>query len=164
MQTETKLALEQTQYGVSYEVSSDAKVFTMTMEILPEPTTNKLCEDGSEITKDGKVIGNEIRKNGLYAMKLGNKSQDKLCVATLDDNSTLYHRRLVEESLNVTFDESPPPTKLSPLMDDYVGEEEAIENKVKVDSIIENESLEVDEYSASVRRFVADLLHVPPNG
>ncbi|GJT34275.1 retrovirus-related pol polyprotein from transposon TNT 1-94 [Tanacetum coccineum] len=51
-------------------------------------------EDGSEITKDGKVIGNGIRRNGLYVMKLGNKSQDKLCLAILDDNSTLWHRRL----------------------------------------------------------------------
>ncbi|GJU04899.1 retrovirus-related pol polyprotein from transposon TNT 1-94 [Tanacetum coccineum] len=33
----------------------------------------------------------------------------------------------VEESLNVTFDESPPPTKLSPLVNDDVGEEEDIE-------------------------------------
>ncbi|GJV55999.1 zf-CCHC domain-containing protein [Tanacetum coccineum] len=46
-------------------------------------------EKGSEITKDGKVIGNEIRKNGLYVMKLGNKSQDILCLATLDGNSNL---------------------------------------------------------------------------
>ncbi|GJU58212.1 integrase, catalytic region, zinc finger, CCHC-type containing protein [Tanacetum coccineum] len=37
----------------------------------------------------------------------------------------------VEESLNVTFDESPSPTKLSPLVDDDVGEEEAIENNIK---------------------------------
>ncbi|GKD96232.1 retrovirus-related pol polyprotein from transposon TNT 1-94, partial [Tanacetum coccineum] len=29
----------------------------------------------------------------------------------------------VEESLNMTFDESPPPTKLSPLVDDDVGDE-----------------------------------------
>ncbi|GJS14398.1 hypothetical protein Tco_0408870 [Tanacetum coccineum] len=43
MRTETKLALEQTQKGASYEVSSDTKVFTMTMEILPKPTSNKLC-------------------------------------------------------------------------------------------------------------------------
>ncbi|GJZ75906.1 retrovirus-related pol polyprotein from transposon TNT 1-94 [Tanacetum coccineum] len=127
-------------------------------------------EEDSEIIKDGKVIGNGIRKNGLYIMKLGNKSQDKLCLATIVDSSTLWHRRLghanmrliqslsskelvrnlpklkydkhfcdackigkqahmiilVEESLNVTFDESPPPTKLSPLVDDNVGEEEAI--------------------------------------
>nr|GEV22008.1 copia protein [Tanacetum cinerariifolium] len=38
----------------------------------------------------------------------------------------------VEESLNVTFDESPPPTKLSPLVDDDVGEEEAIKKNTKV--------------------------------
>ncbi|GJU53240.1 hypothetical protein Tco_1226954 [Tanacetum coccineum] len=53
----------------------------------------------------------------------------------------------VEESLNVTFDESSPPTKLSPLVDDDVCEEEAIERKVKVDNNnVENESIEVDEY------------------
>nr|GEY38293.1 retrovirus-related Pol polyprotein from transposon TNT 1-94 [Tanacetum cinerariifolium] len=45
-------------------------------------------EDGSEITKDDKFI-----ENGLYVMKLGNKSQDKLSLATLDDNSTLLHRK-----------------------------------------------------------------------
>nr|GEW68089.1 retrovirus-related Pol polyprotein from transposon TNT 1-94 [Tanacetum cinerariifolium] len=43
-------------------------------------------EDGSEIIKDDKVIGNGIRKNGIYVMKLGNKSQD--------NNSALWHRRL----------------------------------------------------------------------
>ncbi|GJU45528.1 retrovirus-related pol polyprotein from transposon TNT 1-94 [Tanacetum coccineum] len=53
----------------------------------------------------------------------------------------------VEESLNVTFDESPPSTKLSPLVDDDVGEEEAIENNTKVvsNNNIEDESIEVDE-------------------
>ncbi|GJY98777.1 retrovirus-related pol polyprotein from transposon TNT 1-94 [Tanacetum coccineum] len=53
----------------------------------------------------------------------------------------------VKESLNVIFDESPPPTKLSPLVDDDVGEEEAIERKVKIDNnSLENESIEVDEF------------------
>ncbi|GKB96438.1 retrovirus-related pol polyprotein from transposon TNT 1-94 [Tanacetum coccineum] len=42
-------------------------------------------EEGSEIIKDGKIIGNGIRKNGLYVMKLGNKSQDKLS-PLVDDN------------------------------------------------------------------------------
>ncbi|GJW73815.1 hypothetical protein Tco_0133185 [Tanacetum coccineum] len=53
----------------------------------------------------------------------------------------------VKESLNVTFDESYPPTKLSPLVDDDVGEEEAIENNTKVvnNSNKEDESIEVDE-------------------
>ncbi|GJW43983.1 hypothetical protein Tco_0072782 [Tanacetum coccineum] len=53
----------------------------------------------------------------------------------------------VEESLNVTFDESPPPTKLSPLGDDDVGEEEAIRKntKIVITNNEEDESIEVDE-------------------
>ncbi|GKE38888.1 retrovirus-related pol polyprotein from transposon TNT 1-94 [Tanacetum coccineum] len=53
----------------------------------------------------------------------------------------------VEKSLNVTFDESPPPTKLSPLVDDDVGEEEAIKKNTKVvnNNNKEDESIEVDE-------------------
>nr|GEV96657.1 retrovirus-related Pol polyprotein from transposon TNT 1-94 [Tanacetum cinerariifolium] len=53
----------------------------------------------------------------------------------------------VEESLNVKFDESPPPTKLSPLVDDDVGEEEAIIENTKVvnNNNEEDESIEVDE-------------------
>ncbi|GJW03132.1 retrovirus-related pol polyprotein from transposon TNT 1-94 [Tanacetum coccineum] len=50
--------------------------------------------DDSEITKDGKVIGRGIRKKGLYVMKLGNKPKDKICLATIDENSMLWHRRL----------------------------------------------------------------------
>ncbi|GKA75758.1 copia protein [Tanacetum coccineum] len=167
-------------------------------------------EHDSEITKDGKVIGRGIRKKGLYVMKLGNKPKDQICLATIDENSTLWHRRLghanmrliqslaskelvrnlpklkfdqhfcdackirkqahashkaknivsttrclellhmdlfgpsavrsyggnrytlvivddysrkVEESLNVTFDETPSPSKTSPLVDDDLDEE-----------------------------------------
>ncbi|GJU69414.1 retrovirus-related pol polyprotein from transposon TNT 1-94 [Tanacetum coccineum] len=48
----------------------------------------------SEITKDGKVIGRGIRKKGLYGIKLGNKPKDQICLTTIDENSTLWHRRL----------------------------------------------------------------------
>ncbi|GJZ62970.1 retrovirus-related pol polyprotein from transposon TNT 1-94 [Tanacetum coccineum] len=53
----------------------------------------------------------------------------------------------VKESLNVTFDESPPPTKLSPLVDDDVGEEEAIRKNTKIVNTNNEEdgSIEVDE-------------------
>ncbi|GJX82491.1 zf-CCHC domain-containing protein [Tanacetum coccineum] len=51
-------------------------------------------EHDSEITKDGKVICRGIRKKGLYVMKLGNKPKDQICLATIDENSTLWHRRL----------------------------------------------------------------------
>ncbi|GJT63008.1 retrovirus-related pol polyprotein from transposon TNT 1-94 [Tanacetum coccineum] len=48
-----------------------------------------------------KIIGNGIRKNGLYVMKLGNKSRDKLCLATVVDNSTLWHRRLGHANMHL---------------------------------------------------------------
>nr|GEX00336.1 reverse transcriptase domain-containing protein [Tanacetum cinerariifolium] len=53
----------------------------------------------------------------------------------------------VKESLNVPFDESPPPTKLSPLVDDDGGEEKAIKKNTKVvnNNNEEDESIEVDE-------------------
>nr|GEX07694.1 nucleotide-binding alpha-beta plait domain-containing protein [Tanacetum cinerariifolium] len=54
----------------------------------------------------------------------------------------------VKKSLNVKFDGSPPPTKLSPLVDDEVGEEEATKNNTKVvnNNNKEDESIEVDEF------------------
>ncbi|GJT75213.1 hypothetical protein Tco_1041938 [Tanacetum coccineum] len=48
----------------------------------------------------------------------------------------------------MTFDESHPPTKLSPLVDDDdVGEEESIENNTKIvnNSNVEDKSIKVDE-------------------
>ncbi|GJR16868.1 copia protein [Tanacetum coccineum] len=51
-------------------------------------------ENDSEIVKDGKVIGRGIRKKGLYVMKLGTKPEDKIYLATIDENFTLWHRRL----------------------------------------------------------------------
>ncbi|GJW49724.1 retrovirus-related pol polyprotein from transposon TNT 1-94 [Tanacetum coccineum] len=51
-------------------------------------------EHDSEITKDGKIIGRGIRKSGLYVMKLGKKPKDKICLTTIDENSTLWQMRL----------------------------------------------------------------------
>nr|GEV86450.1 copia protein [Tanacetum cinerariifolium] len=48
----------------------------------------------SKITKDGKVICRGITKKGLYVMKLGNKPEDQICLATINENSMLWHRRL----------------------------------------------------------------------
>ncbi|GJT11069.1 hypothetical protein Tco_0858111, partial [Tanacetum coccineum] len=53
----------------------------------------------------------------------------------------------IEESLNMTFDETSPLSKTSPLVDDDLDEEEAI--KVTEKKILENdfkdETLEIDE-------------------
>ncbi|GJR62109.1 retrovirus-related pol polyprotein from transposon TNT 1-94 [Tanacetum coccineum] len=55
--------------------------------------------------------------------------------------------RKVEESLNVTFDETPSPSKTSPLVDDDLDEEEAIKviKKKILENNIEDETLEIDE-------------------
>ncbi|GJW49375.1 retrovirus-related pol polyprotein from transposon TNT 1-94 [Tanacetum coccineum] len=57
------------------------------------------------------------------------------------------HTRKIEESLNVTFDETPPPSKTSPLVDDDLDEEEAIRvtEKKNIENVIEDETLEIDE-------------------
>nr|GEV27651.1 retrovirus-related Pol polyprotein from transposon TNT 1-94 [Tanacetum cinerariifolium] len=82
----------------------------------------------------------------------GSNLKGKIIGKGYSQNSKAYiilnkHITKVEESLNVTFDESPPPTKLTPLVDDDVGEEEAIENNIKVvnNNNIEDESIEVDD-------------------
>ncbi|GJS26113.1 retrovirus-related pol polyprotein from transposon TNT 1-94 [Tanacetum coccineum] len=186
-------------------------------------------EHDSEITKNGKVIGRGIRKKGLYVMKLRNKPKDQICLTTIDENSTLWHRRLghanmrliqslaskdlvrnlpklkfdqhfcdackigkqahashkaknvvsttrclellhmdlfgpsavrsyggnrytlvivddysrkIEESLNVTFNVTPPPSKTSPLVDDDLDEDEAIREieKKNLENIVEDET------------------------
>ncbi|GJV98109.1 hypothetical protein Tco_1549686 [Tanacetum coccineum] len=81
----------------------------------------------SEITKDGKVIG---------------YSQNSKAYIILNK-----HTRKVKESLNVTFDETPPPSKTSPLVDDDLDEEEAIKvtEKKNLENNIEDETLKIDE-------------------
>ncbi|GJS59191.1 hypothetical protein Tco_0653975 [Tanacetum coccineum] len=64
-------------------------------------------EHDSSITKDGRVIGRGIRKKGLYVMKLGNKPKDQSCLATIVENSTLWHRlfkHVVSVSPELAFD------------------------------------------------------------
>ncbi|GJX43042.1 hypothetical protein Tco_0259718 [Tanacetum coccineum] len=53
----------------------------------------------------------------------------------------------IKESLNVTFDETPLPSKTSPLVDDDLDEEEAIKvtKKKNLENDIEDETLEIDE-------------------
>ncbi|GJW27788.1 zf-CCHC domain-containing protein [Tanacetum coccineum] len=66
-----------------------------------------------------------------YLTKFDPKSYEGVFLG-YSQNSKAYiilnkHTMKVEESLNVTFDETPPPSKTSPLEDDNLVEEEAIE-------------------------------------
>nr|GEY81215.1 retrovirus-related Pol polyprotein from transposon TNT 1-94 [Tanacetum cinerariifolium] len=58
-----------------------------------EKVKNETCLVAQTSSEDGKVIGRGIRKKDLYVMKLGNKPKDQICLATIDENSTLWNRR-----------------------------------------------------------------------
>nr|GEV22261.1 Ty3/gypsy retrotransposon protein [Tanacetum cinerariifolium] len=76
---------------------------TRTKELLSEVlgviTATKMMR--SKITKDGSVIGRGIRKKVLYVMKLRNKPKDQIYLATIDENSTLWHRRLGHANMSL---------------------------------------------------------------
>nr|GEU84050.1 alpha/beta hydrolases superfamily protein [Tanacetum cinerariifolium] len=57
------------------------------------------------------------------------------------------HTRKIEESFNVTFNGTPPPSKTSSLVDDDLDEEEAIKvtKKKNLKDDIEDETLEIDK-------------------
>ncbi|GJU97309.1 retrovirus-related pol polyprotein from transposon TNT 1-94 [Tanacetum coccineum] len=86
-----------------------------------------------------------------YLTKFDPKSYEGVFLG-YSQNSKAYiilnkQTRKFEESLNVTFDETPPPSKISPLMDDDSDEEEAImvTKKKNLENNIVDETLEVDE-------------------
>ncbi|GJU79610.1 retrovirus-related pol polyprotein from transposon TNT 1-94 [Tanacetum coccineum] len=71
----------------------------------------------------------------------------KCFILNTKDYLTKFDPKSYEESLNVTFDETPPPSKTSPLVDDDLDEEEAIREikKKNLENVVEDETLEIDE-------------------
>nr|GEX58770.1 uncharacterized mitochondrial protein AtMg00810-like [Tanacetum cinerariifolium] len=65
---------------------------------------------------------------------------NRYTLSIVDDYS-----RKVKESLNVTFDETPPPSKTSPLVDDDLDEEIKITKKKDLENNIVDETLEIDK-------------------
>ncbi|GKA38465.1 retrovirus-related pol polyprotein from transposon TNT 1-94 [Tanacetum coccineum] len=66
-------------------------------------SVGQLCDDNCvvsftkvdcAISKNGKTLAKSHRRNGLYTCKLGDNSKQKICLASMVDNSTLWHRRL----------------------------------------------------------------------
>ncbi|GKG21040.1 retrovirus-related pol polyprotein from transposon TNT 1-94, partial [Tanacetum coccineum] len=81
-----------------------------------------------------------------YLTKFDPKSYEGVFLG-YSQNSKAYiilnkHTRKIEESLNVTFDETPPP-----LVDDDLDEEEAIREieKKNLENAVEDETLEIDD-------------------
>ncbi|GJW59727.1 retrovirus-related pol polyprotein from transposon TNT 1-94 [Tanacetum coccineum] len=86
-----------------------------------------------------------------YLTKFDPKSYEGVFLS-YSQNSKAYiilnkHTRKIEESLNVTFDETPPPSKTSPLVDVDLDVEEAIKvtEKKNLEKDIVDETLEIDE-------------------
>nr|GEW38494.1 retrovirus-related Pol polyprotein from transposon TNT 1-94 [Tanacetum cinerariifolium] len=86
-----------------------------------------------------------------YLTKFDLKSYEGVFLG-YSQNSKAYiilnkHTIKIKESLNVTFNETPPPSKTSPLVDDDLDEEEAIKvtEKKNLENNIEDETLEIDE-------------------
>ncbi|GKC48766.1 retrovirus-related pol polyprotein from transposon TNT 1-94, partial [Tanacetum coccineum] len=75
--------------------------------------------------------------------------KDSGCSKHMTGNRKLFstYKAYKGESLNVTFDETPLPSKTSPLVDDDLDEEEAIRKieKKNLENVVEDETLEIDE-------------------
>ncbi|GJU54004.1 retrovirus-related pol polyprotein from transposon TNT 1-94 [Tanacetum coccineum] len=70
----------------------------------------QLCDDDCvvsfskvdcNISKNGKLLAKGHRRNGLYTCKLGYNSKQHICLASVVDNSTLWHRRLGHANLRL---------------------------------------------------------------
>ncbi|GJW87003.1 hypothetical protein Tco_0162343 [Tanacetum coccineum] len=85
-----------------------------------------------------------IKDSGCSKHMTGNR---KLFSTTRLQWHGTRHYWKIEESLNVIFDETPPPSKTSPLVDDDLDEEEAIREieKKNLKNDIMDETLEIDE-------------------
>nr|GEV93718.1 retrovirus-related Pol polyprotein from transposon TNT 1-94 [Tanacetum cinerariifolium] len=86
-----------------------------------------------------------------YLTKFNPKSYEGVFLG-YSQNSKAYiilnkHTRKVEESLNMIFDENPPPSKTSPLVDDDLDEQEAVKvtKKKNLKNDIDDENIEIDE-------------------
>nr|GEW81438.1 retrovirus-related Pol polyprotein from transposon TNT 1-94 [Tanacetum cinerariifolium] len=92
-----------------------------------------------------------ILNTKYYMTKFDPKSYEGIFLG-YSQNSKAYiilnkHTMKIEESLNVTFDETPIPSNTSPLMDDDLDEEEEIKatKKKNLEIDIKDETLEIDE-------------------
>ncbi|GJV45536.1 hypothetical protein Tco_1430072 [Tanacetum coccineum] len=131
-------------------------------------TSGSKDEEYAMPVRDFKKFFKRIEVLGVIAVKDEKKVKDETCLLAQassevcsessyfsDENSSIddlvldneYDKLKVEESLNVTFDETPPPSKTSPLVDDNLDEEEAfkVTEKKNLENDIEDETLEIDE-------------------
>ncbi|GJZ15268.1 hypothetical protein Tco_0550945 [Tanacetum coccineum] len=98
------------------------------------------------------IVNDNFRYTWTGFLKDKIEAFDQFEIFSYSQNSKAYiilnkHTKKIEESLNVTFDETPPPSKTSPLVDDDIDEQESIKvtEKKNLEKDIEDETLEIDE-------------------
>ncbi|GJZ23660.1 retrovirus-related pol polyprotein from transposon TNT 1-94, partial [Tanacetum coccineum] len=110
--------------------------------VMPKPTLDYFRVFGSKFF---------ILNTKEYLTKFDPKSYEGVFLG-YSQNSKAYnilnkHTRKIKKSLNMAFNETPPPSRTSPMVDDDLDEEEVI--KVAEKKILENdikdETLEIDE-------------------
>ncbi|GJT04480.1 putative ribonuclease H-like domain-containing protein [Tanacetum coccineum] len=116
------------------------KFFKRRGRFVRQPRNDKNTFQRSRDDKNGKLI-----ENALDARP--ESSYWRMSKATERQELKRFCRRKVEESLNVTFDETPPPSKTLPLVDDDLDLEEAIKvtKKKNLENDVEDETLVIDE-------------------
>nr|GEU81116.1 hypothetical protein [Tanacetum cinerariifolium] len=106
-------------------------------------------EDDENVKDETCLIAKESSKmlrtplyGSLWSIRHMELRRKSLHLSIVDDYS-----RKVKDSLNVTFDETTPPSKTSPLVDDNLDEEKEIKvtKKKILENGIEDETLEIDE-------------------
>ncbi|GKC28547.1 hypothetical protein Tco_1035841 [Tanacetum coccineum] len=124
---------------------------TSSAEIAPDGSTIKA--HGSTIHGSVDPSSSEKAAEHVFSLPMSSRSdfvitRKKLIHNKIEESKKPSLKPSLKNGLGyVKTESSPPPTKLSPLVDDDVGEEEAIENNTKVvnNSNKEDESIEVDE-------------------
>nr|GEW11301.1 retrovirus-related Pol polyprotein from transposon TNT 1-94 [Tanacetum cinerariifolium] len=167
--TEMELVLEQTQQGISYEVSVSAEgveelkrkvkikgekkeaLLTLSLSVIRSYGGNRytlvIVDDYS------RVFGRKcfILNTKDYLTKCDPKSYEGVFLGYSQSNKAYIilnkDTRKVKQSINVKFDKTPPQSKTSPLVDDDLDKEEAIKATEKkiFENNIEDETLEIDE-------------------
>nr|GEW56066.1 retrovirus-related Pol polyprotein from transposon TNT 1-94 [Tanacetum cinerariifolium] len=127
----------------SFEASSCG-----TKEIKFMKAQKKVSPDGGLINMDGPLNVQTVAKSNMEPPPGTTPGSEK----SYFKNSKAYiilnkHTRKVKESLNATFDETPPPAKISALVDDDLDEEKAIKvtKKKNLENDIMDKTLEINE-------------------
>ncbi|GKA74163.1 hypothetical protein Tco_0780465 [Tanacetum coccineum] len=117
MRTEMELTLEQTQQGVSYEVSNIRVIsITMKMEILLEPTSNKLMVEHAEFDES------DIYVLERFDTPAGNPIKKILLKLNLSDHRSILtdSKVILTKHGRITKPYSPPALFLTVLFQEYL--------------------------------------------